>query len=82
VDGRHSRGMPRAHWALLGVQTILIMLFLLLSGLVNGEVGESAHDPSSRPQPGEIPAAFRGGGAIIDPVTPEVTGRRVPDTWF
>jgi hypothetical protein len=36
--------MPRAHWALLCVQTILIMLFLLLSGLVNGGVGESAHD--------------------------------------
>jgi cellulose synthase/poly-beta-1,6-N-acetylglucosamine synthase-like glycosyltransferase/peptidoglycan/xylan/chitin deacetylase (PgdA/CDA1 family) len=71
--------MPRAHWALLGLQTILIMLFLLLSGLVNGEVGESAHDPSSRPQPGEVPPAVRGGGPIIDPATPEPTGRRIPD---
>jgi peptidoglycan/xylan/chitin deacetylase (PgdA/CDA1 family) len=71
--------MPRAHWALLGVQTILIMLFLLLSGLVNGEVGESAHDPSSRAQPGQVPPAVRGGGPIIDPVTSEATGGRISD---
>src|SRR5262245_15946215 len=75
----HRRDIPRAHWALLSMLMIMLLLFLLLSGLLNGEVGESDHDPSSRAQPGQVPQALLEGGPIVDPVHPEVAGSRVPD---
>jgi hypothetical protein len=65
MDARDRRATPRAHWALLGVLTILMMLFLLLSGLVNGQAGESAQNPSSRALPGQVPEALHGGGPIV-----------------
>jgi hypothetical protein len=65
--------MPRAPLGTFGRADHSDHAFLLLSGLLNGEVGESPHDPSSRPQPGEVPPAVRDGGPIIDPVTPEAT---------
>ena len=79
MDARDRRASPRAHWALLGVLTILMMLFLLLSGLVNGQAGESAQNPSSRALPGQVPEALHGGGPIVDPSDPEAAGRRVAD---
>jgi peptidoglycan/xylan/chitin deacetylase (PgdA/CDA1 family) len=79
MDARDRRATPRAHWALLGVLTILMMLFLLLSGLVNGQAGESAQNPSSRALPGQVPEALHGGGPIVDPSDPEAAGRRVAD---
>ena len=79
MGDRTRRGTPRAHWALLGLLMIMLLLLLLLSGLLNGQVGESAHDPSSRVQPGEVPKGLLGGGPIVDPAHPEVAGGRVPD---
>jgi cellulose synthase/poly-beta-1,6-N-acetylglucosamine synthase-like glycosyltransferase/peptidoglycan/xylan/chitin deacetylase (PgdA/CDA1 family) len=58
---------------------IMLVLFLLLSGLLNGDVGESDHDPSSRAQPGQVPQAVLGGGPIVDPAHPAMAGSRVPD---
>jgi peptidoglycan/xylan/chitin deacetylase (PgdA/CDA1 family) len=59
------------------VLTILMVLFLVLSGLVNGQAGEGAQDPSSRDLPGQVPETLRTGGPIVDPS--DGTGRRVPD---
>jgi cellulose synthase/poly-beta-1,6-N-acetylglucosamine synthase-like glycosyltransferase/peptidoglycan/xylan/chitin deacetylase (PgdA/CDA1 family) len=79
MGGRRRLVEPHAHWALLGVLTILMMLFLLLSGLVNGEAGEGAQDPSSRAMPGQVPQALKSGGPIVDPSRSDAAGRRVPD---
>ena len=56
-----------------------MLLLLLLAGLVNGEVGESAHDPSSRVQPGQVPQALLDGGPIVDPAHPATAGAQIPD---
>jgi cellulose synthase/poly-beta-1,6-N-acetylglucosamine synthase-like glycosyltransferase/peptidoglycan/xylan/chitin deacetylase (PgdA/CDA1 family) len=69
---------PRAHWALLSMLMIMLLLFLLLSGLINGDVGESDHDPSSQEQPGQVPQALLNGGPVVDPAHPGVAGSRVP----
>src|SRR5512133_3189700 len=58
---------------------VLLLLFLLLSGLVNGQVGESVHTPSSQAQAGKVPQAVRAGGPIVDMAHPQPTGRRVAD---
>jgi cellulose synthase/poly-beta-1,6-N-acetylglucosamine synthase-like glycosyltransferase/peptidoglycan/xylan/chitin deacetylase (PgdA/CDA1 family) len=79
MRSRSRRGTPRAHWALLSMLMIMLVLFLLLSGLLNGDVGESDHDPSSRVQPGQVPQAVLGGGPIVDPAHPGMAGSRVPD---
>jgi cellulose synthase/poly-beta-1,6-N-acetylglucosamine synthase-like glycosyltransferase/peptidoglycan/xylan/chitin deacetylase (PgdA/CDA1 family) len=59
------------------VLTILMVLFLVFSGLVNGQAGEGAQDRSSRDLPGQVPETLRTGGPIVDPS--DGTGRRVPD---
>jgi cellulose synthase/poly-beta-1,6-N-acetylglucosamine synthase-like glycosyltransferase/peptidoglycan/xylan/chitin deacetylase (PgdA/CDA1 family) len=79
MRSRSRRGTPRAHWALLSMLMIMLVLFLLLSGLLNGDVGESDHDPASRVQPGQVPQAVLGGGPIVDAAHPGMAGSRVPD---
>jgi cellulose synthase/poly-beta-1,6-N-acetylglucosamine synthase-like glycosyltransferase/peptidoglycan/xylan/chitin deacetylase (PgdA/CDA1 family) len=56
-----------------------MLLLLLLAGLVNGEVGESARDPSSQAQPGQVPPPVLNGGPIVDPAHPGTAGTRIPD---
>lgn len=58
MGGRPLRRTLRAHWALLAVLMVLLLLFLLLSGLVNGQVGESVHNPSSQVQAGRCRRPF------------------------
>jgi cellulose synthase/poly-beta-1,6-N-acetylglucosamine synthase-like glycosyltransferase/peptidoglycan/xylan/chitin deacetylase (PgdA/CDA1 family) len=79
MRGRPGGNIPRAHWALLSMLMIMLLLFLLLSGLLNGDVGESNHDPSSREQPGQVPQALLDGGPIVDSTQSGVAGGRVPN---
>src|SRR5512132_4189332 len=56
-----------------------MLLLLLLAGLVNGEVGESARNPSSQAQPGQVPPPVLNGGPIVDPAHPATAGTRIAD---
>jgi cellulose synthase/poly-beta-1,6-N-acetylglucosamine synthase-like glycosyltransferase/peptidoglycan/xylan/chitin deacetylase (PgdA/CDA1 family) len=76
---RRRRREPRTHWVLLSVLLLLLLFALLVSGVVNGSVGEGARTPTSRPQVGTVPSAFLGGGPIVDSSRPEQGGLRVPD---
>jgi cellulose synthase/poly-beta-1,6-N-acetylglucosamine synthase-like glycosyltransferase/peptidoglycan/xylan/chitin deacetylase (PgdA/CDA1 family) len=78
VPAESSRSQPRTHWLLLSVVLLLLLSALLLSGLVNGQVGESAETPRSTIGSGTVPAAIHDGGPIVDPLRPDQPGLRVP----
>ena len=40
---RPQRHRPRTHWVLLSVLMALFLIALLVSGIVDGNVGEGAH---------------------------------------
>jgi hypothetical protein len=50
---------------LLSVTMVLLLFALLVSGVVNGNVGEGARTPTSQPKVGRIPPAFLSGGPIV-----------------
>jgi cellulose synthase/poly-beta-1,6-N-acetylglucosamine synthase-like glycosyltransferase/peptidoglycan/xylan/chitin deacetylase (PgdA/CDA1 family) len=79
MSRRLNRRDPRTHWVLLSVVMVLLMLSLLLSGIVNGQVGEGANTPASRAGTGAAPAAFLDGGPVVDAAHPERAGLSVPD---
>jgi cellulose synthase/poly-beta-1,6-N-acetylglucosamine synthase-like glycosyltransferase/peptidoglycan/xylan/chitin deacetylase (PgdA/CDA1 family) len=79
MSRRLNRRDPRTHWVLLSVVMVLLMLSLLLSGLINGQVGEGAENPASRVGAGTVPAAFLGGGPVVDAAHPQRAGLSVPD---
>jgi cellulose synthase/poly-beta-1,6-N-acetylglucosamine synthase-like glycosyltransferase/peptidoglycan/xylan/chitin deacetylase (PgdA/CDA1 family) len=60
----HRTPPPRAHWLLLGTLLVLTVSLLTLHGLVLGEF----HADESTPQgpANAVPAAVRGGSAVID----------------
>jgi cellulose synthase/poly-beta-1,6-N-acetylglucosamine synthase-like glycosyltransferase/peptidoglycan/xylan/chitin deacetylase (PgdA/CDA1 family) len=70
---------PRTHWVLLSVMMVCLLFALLVSGVVNGQVGEGAQTPASQPKAGRVPPAFLNGGPIVDSAQPEQGGLRVPD---
>jgi hypothetical protein len=43
-----DRRAPTIHWVLLALTLVLLTAALLVSGLVNGQVGEGANTPESR----------------------------------
>jgi cellulose synthase/poly-beta-1,6-N-acetylglucosamine synthase-like glycosyltransferase/peptidoglycan/xylan/chitin deacetylase (PgdA/CDA1 family) len=64
---------------LLSVMMVCLLFALLVSGVVNGQVGEGAQTPASQPKAGRVPPAFLNGGPIVDSAQPEQGGLRVPD---
>ena len=76
---RRQRPGPRTHWVLLSVLMVLFLIALLVSGIVDGNVGEGAHTPASQLKVGSVPTAFLGGGPIVASSRPEQGGLRVPD---
>jgi cellulose synthase/poly-beta-1,6-N-acetylglucosamine synthase-like glycosyltransferase/peptidoglycan/xylan/chitin deacetylase (PgdA/CDA1 family) len=76
---RLQRREPQTHWVLLSVLLVLLLFALLVSGVVQGNVGEGARTPASRPQVGTVPPAFLSGGPIVDSSRPEQGGLGVPD---
>jgi cellulose synthase/poly-beta-1,6-N-acetylglucosamine synthase-like glycosyltransferase/peptidoglycan/xylan/chitin deacetylase (PgdA/CDA1 family) len=77
--GRLRRREPRTHWVLLSVLMALLLFALLVSGVVEGHVGEGAGTPASHQEVGEVPSSFLSGGPIVDSSRPEQAGLRVPD---
>ena len=78
MSRRLNRGEPRTHWVLLFVVMVLFMVSLLLSGLINGQVGEGAETPTSQAGTGTVPEAFLGGGPVVDAAHPRLAGLSVP----
>ena len=76
---RLQRREPRTHWVLLSVLLVLLLFALLVTGVVQGNIGEGARTPASQPQVGTVPPAFLSGGPIVDSSRPEQGGLRVPD---
>jgi cellulose synthase/poly-beta-1,6-N-acetylglucosamine synthase-like glycosyltransferase/peptidoglycan/xylan/chitin deacetylase (PgdA/CDA1 family) len=74
-----QRRKPRTHWALLALMMMLFLFALVVSGVVEGQVGEGARTPASQPKDGQVPPAFLNGGPIVDSSQPEQGGLRVPD---
>src|SRR5215211_2024253 len=69
---------PRAHWVLLSVLMVLLLFALVVSGIVHGQVGDSAQAPASQQNVGTVPSAFLSGGPIVDSSRPKQGGLRVP----
>jgi cellulose synthase/poly-beta-1,6-N-acetylglucosamine synthase-like glycosyltransferase/peptidoglycan/xylan/chitin deacetylase (PgdA/CDA1 family) len=77
---RRRRGAePRTHWVLLSVGAALLLSSLLLSGVINGQVGEGTESPTSRTVPGAVPPAVLHGGPVIEAAASGRAGLRVPD---
>jgi cellulose synthase/poly-beta-1,6-N-acetylglucosamine synthase-like glycosyltransferase/peptidoglycan/xylan/chitin deacetylase (PgdA/CDA1 family) len=74
IQGRE----PRAHWVLLSVLMVLLLFALVVSGIVHGQVGDSAQAPASQQNVGTVPSAFLSGGPIVDSSRPKQGGLRVP----
>jgi cellulose synthase/poly-beta-1,6-N-acetylglucosamine synthase-like glycosyltransferase/peptidoglycan/xylan/chitin deacetylase (PgdA/CDA1 family) len=64
---------------LLSVLLVLLLFALVVTGVVQGNIGEGARTPASQPQVGTVPPAFLSGGPIVDSSRPEQGGLRVPD---
>ena len=78
IGRRANYRAPMIHWVLLTLTLVLLTAALLVSGLVNGQVGESAHTPESRDGVEPVPPMIAGGGPIVDPSRPGQAGLRVP----
>src|SRR5215211_946010 len=70
---------PRAHWVLLSVLLVLMLFALAVSGVIHGQVGESARAPAAHQKAGSVPDEFLSGGPIVDRSQPEQGGLRIPD---
>ena len=75
---RSGRREPTVHWALLGAVLLVLVAALLISGVVNGQVGEGAHAPRSKAGNGSVPPAVVSGGPVLDPTKPEEPGLSIP----
>jgi cellulose synthase/poly-beta-1,6-N-acetylglucosamine synthase-like glycosyltransferase/peptidoglycan/xylan/chitin deacetylase (PgdA/CDA1 family) len=73
----HRRG-PTIHWVLLALSLVILTVALLISGLVNGQVGEGANTPHSRDGVEPVPPVIAGGGPVVDPTRPGEAGLSVP----
>ena len=79
IRRRTSRRAPTIHWVLLTLTLVILLAALLVSGLVNGQVGEGANTPHSKDGVGSVPSAVAGGGPIVDPTRPAEAGLSVPN---
>jgi cellulose synthase/poly-beta-1,6-N-acetylglucosamine synthase-like glycosyltransferase/peptidoglycan/xylan/chitin deacetylase (PgdA/CDA1 family) len=75
---RHRRTpAPRAHWLLLTTLMVAAAGLLLLHAVVTGAVGNDAGPPAE--STGQVPAAVRTGGPVIDPRPDPPVTLRPPD---
>ena len=75
---RSDHHEPTVHWVLLGAVMLVLVAALLISGVVNGQVGEGAQTPLSQAGTEPVPPAVRSGGPVIDPNTPAEPGLFIP----
>ena len=75
---RSDHHEPTVHWVLLGAVMLVLVAALLISGVVNGQVGEGAQTPQSQAGTEPVPPAVRSGGPVIDPTTPAEAGLSIP----
>jgi cellulose synthase/poly-beta-1,6-N-acetylglucosamine synthase-like glycosyltransferase/peptidoglycan/xylan/chitin deacetylase (PgdA/CDA1 family) len=78
ISRRADRRAPTIHWLLLALTLATLGAALLISGLVNGQVGEGARTPESRDGGEPVPPLVAGGGPIVDPTSPGQAGLHVP----
>ena len=78
IGRRADRRAPTIHWVLLALTLLILGVALLISGLVNGQVGEGANTPESKHGGEPVPPMIAGGGPILDPTTPGQAGLSVP----
>ena len=76
---RSDHHEPTVHWVLLGAVMLVLVAALLISGVVNGQVGEGAQTPQSQAGTEPVPPAVRSGGPVIDPTTPAEPGLLIPN---
>jgi len=79
MSERGKRREAQPHWTLLAFLLVVLFLFLVLTGLTSGQVGEGAHAPLSKPASGQVPSAILNGGPIVDPSRAQQPGLKVPD---
>lgn len=73
-----QRREPRAHWVLFAVVLVAVFVLLLIAGVTNGQLGESARAPASRASTAEVPGEVLDGGPVVDASRPGDPGLRVP----
>jgi peptidoglycan/xylan/chitin deacetylase (PgdA/CDA1 family) len=74
-----DRRAPTIHWVLLALTLVILTAALLITGLVNGQVGEGANTPQTREGGEPVPLAVAGGGPVVDPSSPGEAGLSVPE---
>ena len=67
---RSDHHEPTVHWVLLGAVMLVLVAALLISGLVNGQVGEGAQTPQSQAGTNPFRQLILSGGPVIDPTSP------------
>ena len=75
---RPQRHRPRTHWVLLSVLMVLFLIALLVSGIVDGNVGEGADTPRLAVE-GGVPDCVPGWRTRCRPAPPQQAGFSVPD---
>ena len=75
---RRAHREPTVHWVLLAAVLVVLVTALLVSGVVNGQVGEGEHAPPSEAGTEPVPPALVGGGPVVDPTRPEQPGLSIP----
>ena len=76
-----TRREPQTHWWLLSLLMLTLLSALVLAGLVNGQVGESAESPNSPVGSGQVPSLLRCVAADRSSILcrPDQPGLRIPD---